>query len=97
MLTFCCCKELFFQCPFQVAVDSGSPLICQTSPPSSSGRSNGGGSDPPPAFHLRGLVTFGTSCAQEERPTVFTSVEKHVGWIQDKMRNQRKEQGIVER
>ncbi len=88
-----------FPFPTKVAVDSGSPLICER--PS--------GSASKTRFHLEGIVTFGTNCAQESRynkenpttlacpylylldpffirPTLFTSVATHGRWIREKLR-----------
>ena len=49
-----------------IAMDGGSPLACQKDKDH---------------FELAGLVTFGTSCSQDQSPSLFTNVSKHGQWI----------------
>lgn len=51
-----------------IAMDGGSPLACQR------------GKD---QYELAGLVTFGTSCSQDQSPSLFTNVSKHTKWIRE--------------
>ena len=60
---------------FQIAMDGGSPLACLR------------GKD---QYELAGLVTFGTSCAHDRSPSLFTNVSKHVRWIKENYENMKK-------
>ena len=49
-------------------MDGGSPLACQKDKDH---------------YELAGLVTFGTSCSQDQNPSLFTNVSKHTKWIKE--------------
>ena len=61
-------KQLILADNFQIAMDGGSPLACLRDKDH---------------YELAGLVTFGTSCAQDQSPSLFTNVSKHTKWIKE--------------
>nr|XP_039251580.1 ovochymase-2-like [Styela clava] len=51
--------------------DSGGPLVCSEIDQRLNKH----------AFVLRGVTSFGSGCARRQRPGVYTTVSKYVGWI----------------
>jgi secreted trypsin-like serine protease len=60
-------------------MDGGSPLACQKDTDH---------------YELAGLVTFGTSCSQDQTPSLYTNVSKFSQWIKQNYEAMKKRRNV---